>query len=135
MTFSLLISSYAILPTAPMVEARVITYTGIGEYPMGEGETVEMARERAKERAERNAMEQAGVQVESETKIINHVVEHDEIMTITRGILKIIGQPVYEPVVDGNGFMIRATIKEDIETDDVAEWLKLSFCTVPVRQR
>ena len=53
MTFSLLISSYAILPTAPMVEARVITYTGIGEYPMGEGETVEMARERAKERAER----------------------------------------------------------------------------------
>ena len=88
----------------PMAEAKLITYTGVGEYPMGEGETVEMARERAKERAYRNALEQVGVQVESETRVINHVVDKDEIRTIARGILKLIGQPVFTPALDGNGF-------------------------------
>ena len=112
--------SFSFMPAA---DARVITYTGVGEYPIGEGETVEMARERAKERAQRNALEQAGVEVESETKVIDHVFEHDEIITITHGILKVVGQPVFTPTVDGDGFMMKATLKAEIETDDIAKWL------------
>ena len=115
------VNSNYLLPVK-VAEAKVITYTGVGEYPMGEGETTEMARERAKERAERHALEQAGIEVESETKVINHVVDKDEIRTITRGLLKMIGQPIYTPRVDGDGFMMKAVITVSIETDDVAKW-------------
>ena len=106
----------------PVVDAQKVTYTGIGEYRMGEGESTEMARERAKEYAERNAIEQAGVMVESETRVINHVFEADEIRTITMGILRVVGQPVYTPLIDGNGFMMKAELKAEIETNDIAKW-------------
>lgn len=61
--FSMFIIS--IIFCMPFAHAEVRSYEGVGEYWFGEGETPAMARDRAKERAEQNALEQAGVYVES----------------------------------------------------------------------
>ena len=78
--------SFAVMPLA---SAEVKEYEGFGEYVMSDFETPDVAKQRAKARAEQNAMEQAGVYVESYTKVINHQVSHDEIVTMTNGILKV----------------------------------------------
>ena len=56
---------------------------------MSEFETLDVAKQRAKQKATRNAQEQAGVYVSSYTKVINLQVQDDEIIAITNGILKI----------------------------------------------
>ena len=106
----------------PVADAKTVTYVGVGEYRMGEGESTEIAKQRAKEYAEQNAIEQAGVLVESETRIINHVVASDEVRTIAMGVLRVVGQPVYKPVVDGNGFAMIAEVKAEVETEDIDKW-------------
>ena len=106
----------------PVADAKTVTYVGVGEYRMGEGESTEIAKQRAKEYAEQNAIEQAGVLVESETRIINHVVASDEVRTIAMGVLRVVGQPVYKPMVDGNGFAMIAEVKAEVETEDIDKW-------------
>lgn len=108
----------------PLVSAEVKEYEGFGEYVMSDFETPDVAKQRAKARAEQNAMEQAGVYVESYTKVINHQVSHDEIVTMTNGILKVKDvQYKMMPTEDGKAFLIYATIKTDIDTDDISKWL------------
>ena len=114
-----------IFAVMPLVSAEVREYEGFGEYVMSDFETPDVAKQRAKVRAEQNAMEQAGVYVESYTKVINHQVTHDEIVTMTNGILKVkdvqYGKMI--PTNDGKGILIRVTIKADIDTDDITKWI------------
>ena len=109
----------------PLASAEVKEYEGFGEYVMSDFETPDVAKQRAKARAEQNAMEQAGVYVESYTKVINHQVTHDEIATITNGILKVkdVQYGKMTPTEDGKGILICVTIKADIDTDDINKWL------------
>ncbi|MBR1761232.1 MAG: tetratricopeptide repeat protein [Schwartzia sp.] len=109
----------------PLVSAEVKEYEGFGEYVMSDFETPDVAKQRAKARAEQNAMEQAGVYVESYTKVINHQVTHDEIATMTNGILKVkdVQYGKMTPTEDGKGILICVTIKADIDTDDINKWL------------
>ena len=109
----------------PLASAEVKEYEGFGEYVMSDFETPDVAKQRAKARAEQNAMEQAGVYVESYTKVINAQVTRDEITTMTNGILKVKDtQYRMAPTDDGKAFLIHATIKADIDTDDVSKWLE-----------
>ncbi|MBE6094046.1 MAG: tetratricopeptide repeat protein [Schwartzia succinivorans] len=108
-----------------LASAEVKEYEGFGEYVMSDFETPDVAKQRAKARAEQNAMEQAGVYVESYTKVINAQVTHDEITTMTNGILRVKDtQYKMLPTDDGKAFLIHATIKADIDTDDVSKWLE-----------
>ena len=61
--------------------AEIKTYTGTGEYIMSDFETPEVAKQRAKVYAERNAQEQAGVYVNSYSKMENFNLVADEIVT------------------------------------------------------
>ena len=108
---------------ASPVQAEVQTYTGVGEYLMSDFETFDIAQQRAKQRAEQNACEQAGVYVESRTEVKNAQVTNDEIVTMTRGILQIIDVQFKREFVDDNTTRIRATIKAQIDSDDVTKWL------------
>lgn len=109
----------------PLASAEVKEYEGFGEYVMSDFETPDVAKQRAKARAEQNAMEQAGVYVESYTKVINMQVTHDEITTMTNGILRVKDtQYKMLPTDDGKAFLIHAIIKADIDTDDVSKWLE-----------
>ena len=51
-------------------------------------------------------------------------VTKDEIVTMTGGILKIVDvQYDQRALPNVNGFVIRATVKADIDSDDITRWL------------
>ena len=104
--------------------AEVKTYNGTGEYIMSEFETLDIAKQRAKQKAERHAQEQAGVYVSSYTKVKNAQVSEDEIITITSGIMNVVDVD-YEvtPLDKGKSIHIVAKIKANIDTDDINKWL------------
>ncbi len=111
--------------TASIVNAEIQTYEGTDEYIMSEFETPDVAKQRAKQKAERMAIEKAGVFIESTTEVANMMVTKDEIITMTGGILKLVENPKYEmiPLEGGETFRVRATVKAQIDTDDITKWL------------
>ena len=109
----------------PSIHAEIKTYEGVGEYVMSDFETPDIAKERAKQRAEQAAQEQAGVYVQSFTEVQNMMVTKDEIVTMTNGIMQVFDVKYQTlPSTDGIGVMIRATIKANIDTSKVDEWLQ-----------
>ena len=111
------------LLTATVVYAEVKTYEGVGEYYMSDFETPNVAQQRAKQRAEQNACEQAGVFVKSVSRSINSRIVEDEIIAMTSGILKVVDVQYHRENFDNNTTLIRATIKAQIDSDDVLKWL------------
>ena len=108
----------------PSIHAEIKTYEGVGEYVMSDFETPDIAKERAKQRAEQAAQEQAGVYVQGFTEVKNAQVTKDEIITMTNGIMQVFDVKYQTlPSTDGIGVMIRATIKANIDTSKVDEWL------------
>ena len=112
----------SLLIAAP-VDAEIRTYEGTDEYIMSEFETIDVAKQRAKQKAERAAQEKAGVFVESNTEVVNMMVTKDEIRTMTSGILKVVDvQYKLTEIAGGKSFIVQATVKADIDTDDVGKW-------------
>lgn len=107
----------------PAASAEIKTYDGVGEYIMSDFETFDVAQQRAKQRAEQNACEQAGVYVESRTEVRNAQVTKDEIITMTSGILKIVDVQYKREILNDNTTRIRATVKANIDSDDINKWL------------
>ena len=71
------------------VSAAIQTVHGTGLYQMGEADTIQQAKENAKQDALRNAAEQAGVYVRSHTETKNLTVTDDEVTTIASQLLKV----------------------------------------------
>ena len=116
---SLLVSSTA--------AAEVRTYEGSDEYVMSEFETMDIAKQRAKQKAERIAQEQAGVYISTYSETKNFELVQDEIISIACGILSVVDVKYnVTPLDDANGFLIRATVKANIETNDVNKYLEKS---------
>lgn len=69
--------------------AATQTVHGVGLYQMSESETIQQAKEKAKEDALRNAAEQAGVYVRSHTETKNLTVTDDEVTMIASQLLKV----------------------------------------------
>ena len=113
---------FTLLTFSSFAHAEIQTYTGVGEYVMSDFETLDVAKQRAKLYAERNAQEQAGVFVESASTVINSQLTKDEINTMTSGIISVI-QTDYETLPDGKNILIRATIKANIDSDEINKWL------------
>ena len=104
--------------------AEVRTYEGFGEYVMSDFETPDVAKQRAKQRAEADAQEKAGVFVKSHTRVINAVLESEEIDVITSGIMKV-HSVNYDVRPDGStGFIFSAKVSVDIDTAKIDEWLQ-----------
>lgn len=108
-----------------IAHAEIKNYSGFGEYLMSEFETLDVAKQRAKQKAARNAQEQAGVFVSSYTKIKNQQVTEDEIIAITNGILKIFDvKENLIPQDGGKNILIQVTIKASIDSDEINKWLE-----------
>ena len=106
------------------VHAEIMTVTGSDDYVMSEFETIDIAKQRAKQKALRAAQEKAGVFVESNTDVVNSVVTNDEIHTLTDGILNVSDvQYSQKALPNVNGFVIHATVTALVDTDDIAAWL------------
>ena len=107
-----------------VAHAEIKTYTGVGEYLMSDFETPEVAKQRAKARAEQNAQEQAGVYVTGYTKVNNMQVTEDEVIVITNGIMSVTEVSYEKRFGTDDTTIFTATIKANINTDDVNKWLE-----------
>ncbi len=111
---------------APVAVAEIQTYEGSEDYyVLGAVEDVNVARERARERAIRNAREKAGVYVHSYSRTKDFELVDDEVITVASGVLRVI-ETHYETktLPDASGYLIRATVKADIDTDDLLTWFQ-----------
>ena len=98
----------------PTTNAEFKTYTGVGEYAMGERDTLEIARQGAKEKAMRNALEKAGVLVTSRSRTEDMELVEDVITSRTGAILKVL-----EVTFERIDLIVRATVKVDIDPEDL----------------
>lgn len=107
--------------------AEIQTYEGTDEYIMCEFETIDIAKQRARQKAESNVQEKAGAYISSYSETKNFELDADEIVSIACGILKVVDvQYDVTSLDDEKGFSIRAIVKANIETDDVNKWLEKS---------
>ncbi|MBR7025619.1 MAG: tetratricopeptide repeat protein [Selenomonadaceae bacterium] len=121
---ALIAGSLFVMPTA---NAEIKTYEGTDEYIMSEFETIDIAKQRAKQKAERAAQEQAGVYISSYTETKNLMLVKDEVVAIACGIMSVVDVKYdVTPLENANGFLIRATVKANIDTDDVNKYLDKS---------
>lgn len=60
-----------------------------GKYIMSDGETPAYAEDRALDKAKRNAVEQAGVYIQSETRVENFELVRDEISCFAGGLIEV----------------------------------------------
>lgn len=112
------------LIVATAANAEVKTYEGTDEYVMSEFETLDIAKQRAKQKAERAAQEKAGVYINSYSETKNLQLVKDEVVSIACGILSVIDVKYdVTPLENAKAFLIRATVKANIDTDDVNKWL------------
>lgn len=92
---------------AGTASAEVKDFHGTGEYTMSKYETPAVAEERAVQEAERDALEQAGVYVESYTKTENMQVKKDTITVLTNGILKITKRDITTTTTPTGGIRVK----------------------------
>ena len=121
-----LLATLMILLIVSTVKAAVETYEGVDEYyVLGAVENINVARERARERALRDAREKAGVYIHTISKVVNMDMVEDEIITVASGVLRVL-ETNYEVVklTDMDGYLIRATVRADIDTSDVEKFLQ-----------
>ena len=121
--FSTLILSAVMLISNP-VSAQPQTFFGTGEYVMSDFETPDVAKTRAKNRAEKNALEQAGVYVESELTVENAMVSSEMILTVAAGILKINDVEYELSLLEDSNLLVKAKITATIDPDQVAEYIE-----------
>ena len=98
----------------PSGHAETKTYTGVGEYAIGERDTLETAKRGAKEIALRNALEQAGVLVTSRSRVEDMELVEDVITSRTGAVLQ-----VREVVYERKDLLVKATVKVDIDPEDL----------------
>ncbi|MBR1396257.1 MAG: tetratricopeptide repeat protein [Selenomonadaceae bacterium] len=112
-----------------VAHAEIQTCTGTGDYIMPENGTPENAKEKAKLYAERNALEQAGIFISSQTVVKNAKLEQDEIQAFTAGILKVIDVKYKAIPLNEEGGYIKYTaiVTVQIDTTDldnkINQWL------------
>jgi tetratricopeptide (TPR) repeat protein len=104
-------------------EAKLETITHTVRQPFGGSQSPDDARVAAMHKAKREALERAGVYIESLTVVKDHVVEKDEILALTAGVLKaeIISQKNY---ASEDAFGIEVVAKVDVDTSILEERVK-----------
>ena len=125
--FFVLIIIFCLFFIDDVANAEIRSYEGEGIYIMGEFETIDVAKQRALHRAQQNAIEKAGVFVESYTKVENNIVTKDEISIIANGIIKILSS-TYEIISDSDNksIIVKSHIKASIDSDDILKWFNQS---------
>jgi tetratricopeptide (TPR) repeat protein len=104
-----------------MVFAETPTITATGEYTMGEGETMPVAKERALAEAVKAAAEQAGVYIESYSKVSNLILTKDEVNVLARGVVEVLDKQYDEPKYIGSDCYLRVTITARVDTSNIEE--------------
>ncbi|MBR6014401.1 MAG: hypothetical protein IK062_11595 [Selenomonadaceae bacterium] len=113
---------FAIFFLSSNAHAEIKNYVGEGFFAVVD-ETLDVAKEKAKLDGERNISEQIAVYIESFSEVKNSQLTHDEIITITESLMKILEVKYkIEPAEDDN-FIIRAIVTAEIDTDELEKIL------------
>lgn len=99
--------------------AETRSLTAEGEYIMGEGETMEVAGEKARKNAVRAAAEQAGTFVKSYTKVNNFVLQEDVIEVVANHAMKVDVLDEQTELVGKKAIRFRTRIRATISTAEV----------------
>ncbi|MBR2518655.1 MAG: hypothetical protein IKE46_02535 [Selenomonadaceae bacterium] len=110
----------------PAPSNTIKTYVGTDDYTVGQRETQEEAENHSKLRAMRNACEQAGVFIRSQSRSKDLELVEDEIISVAETIAKIVGKPEYKTEVlsDGRSTVIHTKVTIQINTDDLERRLE-----------
>ncbi len=94
--------------------------TGVGEYIMSDRETLETAKQIAKQRAMSDAQSKASIWVGRYQKVINHMLSEDVIETIACSVLKVIDDSELEitPIPEG-GWRFRSKVVVMIDPQSI----------------
>ena len=127
------------LPQVSVAYAEIKPYIGVGKYIISDFEDYEIAKQRAKYRAEQDAKDKAGVYLRNYSSTSNARLTENDILTITNNIVNEISidyQKKPFEAYDNNGksygevgIMCVATIKVNIDTDGIANYLKFDSQT------
>ena len=125
------ICAATILLFTPIADAEIQTYEGNGEYLMSDFEAMPVAKERAKNRAEEDALDQAGVYVTSFSKSTDAKLTADEITAVTNTITEIVGdvdysEKLFQLTEQSTATVVAAKLTAKVDTDGIANFLKLN---------
>ncbi|MCI6086200.1 MAG: hypothetical protein MR711_08145 [Selenomonas sp.] len=104
--------------------AEVKEFTGSGSYTMSSFETLDVAEQHAFELAERDALEKAGVYVESYTESKNAELTADKITVVTNGVLQIVKKDSKKSLTEDGMIRFDVNITASVDTNKVDESLK-----------
>lgn len=116
---SVLIGFFLILTICPSVHAEKFEITADGEYIMGEGETMEIAGEKARRNAIRSAAEQAGTFVRSYSKVQNLSLKEDVIEVVASHAMKVSVMDEQTELVGKKSVRFKIKIKATLTTEEV----------------
>ena len=117
--FKLLFAFFLILLTPQVTEAKIETFNATGEYTVSKKETIQQAEDAAFAEALRSISEQVGVLVSSNTQVKNSSVTHDEIVTISRNLIKVISKKFERNVTSAGDIHIIAHVTGNVDSDVV----------------
>ena len=111
----------SLLPTSSFCEIQTITHTV--KQPFGGSQSPDDARIAAMAKAKREALERAGIYVESLLVVKNAIVEKDEILALTAGVLQaeVVSQKNYHTE---DAFGIEVIVKVVVDTAVLEERVK-----------
>lgn len=89
-----------------------------GEYMMATSDTLDSAKEKALQEALRSAVEQAGVYVESYTKVKDMALTENQIRVLAGNIIKV-EKKTFSTAASGNTFLIKCSVRAVIDTDSI----------------
>lgn len=105
-------------------EARMETFSGIGEYTVSDNETLQQAEDNAVAEALREISEQVGMIVASNTKVKNEVVTYDEIVTVTSNYVKVLDKKIERSMTKDGDIHITARVTANADPEIVLSELK-----------
>lgn len=114
-------------------QAKIKTYTGVGEDYPNQFETPEDAKARALRSAIEDAKKQAGVGLKIYSRSIDNELVDDEVSTITSNSYKVVGEVEYKrlppiKLPGSRGLIVvgwQATVDVDVDDAEVtADWIK-----------
>lgn len=106
------------------VSAEKKIYNGTGEYTMSDYESPNVAEQRALTKAMENVREQAGIFVESYTKMDNMSVSDDMVSMITIKSLRIVKQSQRKEVGNNGDVRVFVDITAELDSAEIGKILK-----------
>ncbi len=113
----------ALIYTIPSVSAEKKIFHATGEYTMSDYETPAVAEQRALSYAKQRAAEQAGVYVDTYTKMEKVQVMEDRVNVLVSGVMHVTAQNIEKKKLPTGDIRIVASIMAEVDSEDLERLL------------